>query len=434
MILFINPPNRPYTSSSILIEPIDLLTLATLAESDGFNVSIIDMDASKISADTLLLEPNRIKIVVIVLDFLIPLHADGARKEVLRIAAQCQDKKIPVILCGKEMLTSASSHLFQEHLGVNAFQELTTALRRYRKPTHKHDTPASGFDLVIPNRNLINPNLYIDVRTLLTSTGCHLKCNFCHVPNFWRQWKSKTKEQVLAEIQHLVWTCHAKKILFLDDNMATSTDRLDSICRTIVLENFDRSIRFGALASADRLDRERLELMKKAGFSWVHVGAETGSEELLRRSGKKHSILQLVQIADDCKDIGLRLRTSWIIDLPGQDKNGLKQTEELIERIDSEEVRLHFLSLRAGSTINEQMKNKGIMGSQYIHSETQNVNLTQLSPDEISTSQAKIIRNCINSGYAFAQNTDFFQSYEQTDDLKTKIVSTCPMRYGIGWN
>lgn len=47
-ILLINPPNKPYTEKNLLIEPIDVLTIATYIQQEGYQVKVIDMDAKKI--------------------------------------------------------------------------------------------------------------------------------------------------------------------------------------------------------------------------------------------------------------------------------------------------------------------------------------------------------------------------------------------------
>jgi len=46
-IIVINPPNKPFTNSSILAEPLDVLQVATIIKGKFNNVKVIDMDASR---------------------------------------------------------------------------------------------------------------------------------------------------------------------------------------------------------------------------------------------------------------------------------------------------------------------------------------------------------------------------------------------------
>ena len=75
-ILFINPPNIPFTSKGILIEPIDIIHLATFTKSLGYDVLFLDMDVKKLSPEYLYsyLSNKNFDMSVIVFDYHIPLH------------------------------------------------------------------------------------------------------------------------------------------------------------------------------------------------------------------------------------------------------------------------------------------------------------------------------------------------------------------------
>jgi len=83
-ILFINPPNIPFTSKGILIEPIDIIHLATFTKSLGYNVSFLDMDVKKIHPEFIhdFVDLNKIDIAVIVFDYHIPLHDEGTNQNI----------------------------------------------------------------------------------------------------------------------------------------------------------------------------------------------------------------------------------------------------------------------------------------------------------------------------------------------------------------
>ena len=75
-ILFINPPNNPFSSSGILIEPIDTIHVATYIRSLGYNVTFLDMDVKKLAPSFLteFLQNKQFDLSVIVFDYHIPLH------------------------------------------------------------------------------------------------------------------------------------------------------------------------------------------------------------------------------------------------------------------------------------------------------------------------------------------------------------------------
>ena len=50
-ILVINPPNIPFSEKKLLIEPIDVITLATYLKELNHNVKFLDMDCKKLNCN-----------------------------------------------------------------------------------------------------------------------------------------------------------------------------------------------------------------------------------------------------------------------------------------------------------------------------------------------------------------------------------------------
>ena len=46
-ILVINPPNKPFTNSTIIAEPIDILQIATVVQEEYKNIKVLDMDVNQ---------------------------------------------------------------------------------------------------------------------------------------------------------------------------------------------------------------------------------------------------------------------------------------------------------------------------------------------------------------------------------------------------
>ena len=76
-ILLINPPNIPYSEHELLIEPIDIISLATYLKEKKNNVKFLDMDCKKLSCDDLseyICNTFMPDIAIISYDYHIPLH------------------------------------------------------------------------------------------------------------------------------------------------------------------------------------------------------------------------------------------------------------------------------------------------------------------------------------------------------------------------
>ena len=447
----VNPPNRPFSSKGILIEPIDALGVASFIAAQGHDVSLVDMDIKQMGAERYteaLQGDTAYDLAVIVHDYHIPLHQDGALQAVREIARQAAGHGARVAAGGKAA-TYKPETLLDDHLSVLIRHEMEPALEVLLKGGDLQDIPgisyrqdggivssprAKAFDLdrlPVSDRGLIPLGEYIDVRTLLSSRGCHMTCDFCHVPGFWGAWRGRGAVSVVDEIETLVNVHGAKKILFLDDNATVSKKRMKEICAGIK----ERGIRvaLGCLGSLSLYDREMMEDMYAAGFRWIHYGVESGDDEQLATIHKKITAVEAKRIVRETRDIGFRVRTSWIMDLPGTTDDQLKRTTDMILQMRTEEIRLHHLALRMGSKLFEQYPDAP--SSQYIHHGRQNQNLCKVSPDAITDAVSALTAELAPS-HAVVSNPDEFidMAALQKRSAGLNVVSLCPLRYGIGWD
>lgn len=171
--------------------------------------------------------------------------------------------------------------------------------------------------------------------------------------------------------------------------------------------------------------------MYEAGFRWIHYGAESGNDLQLKLMNKKTTSAMIKNVVDKSINLGFRVRTSWILDLPNLTIESLKETENLILEHNANEIRLHFLTLRLGSFLYNQ---RLINTNQYIHSSKQNLNISGISTEDIYNSLNRILIGLKNKGYIVVTNPDDFNDIAKTESSNNfKIVSLCPLRYGINW-
>lgn len=454
-IVFINPPNAPFTSQGILIEPIDLLGVASWVEKLGYDCSILDMDVKCLLAEDL----NSIfkvwpRFLVIVFDYHIPLHDVGANQQIQDICNLARKNNCKTILGGKaatfweeEKLARFNADIYIQHEMEHALEELLKLKNwtheelsqingvKYIKDgffqTPQRETKVELNTLPIPNRKLIDIEDYIDVRTLLSSRGCNLQCTFCHVPGFWGFWRGRSADLVVDEIEYLVNEVNAKKILFLDDNATVNLKRMKAISLGVIERGIKTTM--GCLGTIDKYDQETLETMREGGFRWIHYGAESGDNAQLKAMGKRINADKILNAVKGTKKAGLRVRTSWILDMPDLTDDGLKRTEELIIEQESEEIRLHFLTLRLGSILHQEMN--GMETPQFIHNSKQNFNISGLASEKIEASTERILKALVQKGYTVVKNAHQFKDIKALQELNPalKIVSLCPLRYGLGW-
>lgn len=452
-ILFINPPNIPFTSKGILIEPIDIIHLATFTKSLGYDVLFLDMDVKKIHPEFIhhFVDLNNIDIAVIVFDYHIPLHDEGTNQNIKKLLTILNEFNITSILGGKiasyyneEQLKDWNADFFINKDMENPLREILNDLSSISYNVRKKDKKTNSLisyeekkttinlnDFPIPDRTLCDLDDYIDVRTILSSRGCNLKCTFCHVPEFWGNWQGKSPELVVKEIEYLKKNFNAEKILFLDDNAMAQPKRMKEISQLLINQNNQTPL--GCLGTIISFQEDVMQTMFNAGFRWIHYGVESGDEQQLISMQKKINPEKIKYVLEKTKNIGFRVRTSWIMDMPDLTEDAILNTEKMILENPTDEIRLHFLTLRLGSFLHNKFH---IDTKQFIHNHKQNLNISGLDSQLISASVERIISSLLQKGYVLVNNPDDFLDVEKLkrQSPELKIVSLCPLRYGLGWS
>ena len=108
-ILVVNPANKPFTNTSILAEPLDVLQIATIIDNKFGNVKVIDMDVNKMN-NNINEYLNDNNIVVFVYDYQLPLHTTDAVENILETVHNV-NKPTKFIIIGK-----TSSYFYQRFL------------------------------------------------------------------------------------------------------------------------------------------------------------------------------------------------------------------------------------------------------------------------------------------------------------------------------
>ncbi|MBT7902885.1 B12-binding domain-containing radical SAM protein [Candidatus Woesearchaeota archaeon] len=452
-VLVINPPNMPFSEKSLLIEPIDVLTVATFIQSSNNTVKVIDMDVKKLAPKQIkqIIKQFQPELTIIPFDYHIPLHTSNAVKGVNIISKIAKDNNSKVIVGGKTPKHKPELFL-RNYADIIINTEMEPVLKQLIETNFQNLKQIQGISyleknklkiniscckkinldsLPVPDRSLIDITDYIEVRTILSSRGCFGKCGFCATPNFWGCWRAKSAENVVKEIEYLIQKFNAKKILFLDDNATVDKDRMKQISKLLIQKNI--KCKFGCLGTISTFDITTMKLMHQAGFRWIHYGCEFASQKVLDSLKKGITPDQIKKTIIETKKIGFRVRTSWIFDLPNADEKGLKNTIELILKTQPDEIRAHFLALRVGSEYNSKTN---CLKQQYIHNSKPNEEIKRdLNIKTIQENLDILIKQLINKNYVLVKNVKDWRNVKklQNKNKSVKFISLCPSRYGVCW-
>lgn len=164
--------------------------------------------------------------------------------------------------------------------------------------------------------------------SVITNYGCPFECSFCIAEciNF----KYRPVSNVMDELEKLV-SMGVKEIFFKDFTFGVPKKIATDLCKQII-ERFP-GLSWICSSRVDVLDKEMLQLLKKAGCHTIQFGVETSSQQLLDKSNKQTSVEQIKYIFNQCKKLGIKTLAHFILGLPGETEESILRTLQLAKEI-----------------------------------------------------------------------------------------------------
>ena len=169
------------------------------------------------------------------------------------------------------------------------------------------------------------------------SRGCPFNCEFCDIIELYgRQPRTKTPQQVVAELDTLYRLGHRGHVDFVDDNFIGHKAKAKEILRAVKdwSEAHGHPFFFSTEASINLADDEELlGLMRDVDFRYVFVGIESADREVLLAMHKTTNLQR--NIVEDLHRIyryGMVVNGGFILGFDGETSDSARKMAEVIER------------------------------------------------------------------------------------------------------
>ena len=206
----------------------------------------------------------------------------------------------------------------------------------------------------------LSSSLYPEVQ-IFASRGCPYKCTFCCWPQTFMG-RVNRRRSVTNVLEELIWIKEnlrqVKEVVFEDDTFGIDKRWLRNLCKEIIKRKLD--VTWNCQIRAD-VDFETLKLMAEAGCRLVIVGFESASQQILDNIHKGITVEQMRKFAKNVKKAGLLLHADFIIGLPGETKETIKQTFQFIKEIKPDILQVSVATPFPGTEFYEWCRKNGYL-------------------------------------------------------------------------
>ena len=212
-------------------------------------------------------------------------------------------------------------------------------------------------DLDVPRYNV--PFLLHPFVALYTTRGCPAQCTFCLWPQTLsgHPWRKRSSDAVAREMAKAkeYWP-NVKEYFFDDDTFNIQKARTIELCSKLKPLNLTWSC-----TSRVTTDYETLKAQKEAGCRLLIVGYESGNAQILKNIKKGATVERARQFTKDCKKLGLVVHGDFILGLPGETKESIRETIDFAKELDVETIQVSIAHAYPGTEMYDYAKANGFI-------------------------------------------------------------------------
>lgn len=164
--------------------------------------------------------------------------------------------------------------------------------------------------------------------------------------------------RILKELEWLVEQYGQLTLYWGDEIFFWNREERLTFCKLLKEKQFP--IRFIIQLRADLVEEQLIEELIAAGCIKICIGAESGSDQILKMANKRIRVEQIENAIDICVKAGMFCKTWWMVGLPGGGKEEQLKSLEIIERTRPNEVAVHQFVPLPGAEFWDNARQYGI--------------------------------------------------------------------------
>lgn len=192
------------------------------------------------------------------------------------------------------------------------------------------DLPIPMHEL-LPLKKYLMPMMKGPFTFIVSSRGCTAGCIYCikHV-SYQYSVRLRSPEKIMEELW-LLKKLGIHNIHMYADLFTANRDQVVGLCRLMIEQKIN--IKWTANSRVDYVDEEMLDLMGKAGCWYISWGIESGNEQILRHARKGAYPERAEQALKWAKKAGIKNWGYFIIGLPGETEETIRQTIDFAKKL-----------------------------------------------------------------------------------------------------
>lgn len=374
--------------------PLGLGYIAAVLEKEGFRVSILDLNIRRLNGkeeERVLADAVKDVAIVGMGGMITMFQAISRLTSIIKtyrpdlpiivggpIAMNLQEiilknSKIDILVMGEgEKVVNLLVRTLLNKGNLNIIKGISYLKHGEYKITSKSDRiddldslPFPAYHLFPFREYLMNRHFSTDI---IGSRGCPYKCTFCF-RNFGNKVRFRSVESIIEEIRFLKFFYNLKHIHLEDELFVQQKKYIEDFCDQIKRMG---GITWSACARVNTISFDLLKLMKESYCTWLMLGLESFSNDILREMRKGITSDQINQVCSWINEIGIKIKPGLIIGMPSETISSVKMTVNgcIRNKISIDKWSYAFATPYPGTELYSSVKCSGLIKNNYEYIKT----------------------------------------------------------------
>lgn len=284
------------------------------------------------------------------------------------------------------------------------------------KPIYKSDAFADVTSTPLPSLELIDKKQYLyDI--VQYSRGCPYMCDFCDVTALLgRRPRTKTPEQIIAELDAINKDGNTQLVLFADDNLIGNKRVLKAELLPALIEwrkKVQPAFYFATQLTVNLADDEELmQMLIDAGFRHIFIGIETPSEESLKVSHKTQNLKKnLLHTIHLLHSKGFIISGGFIVGFDTDDATIFQRQIQFIQESGIPLPIVNILKAPPGTDLYKRMKLEQRLSKPFAFTEGDTNLIPVMDPVVLYKGFIEVIDHIYTPAGSYQRLVNFFETY-----------------------
>jgi radical SAM superfamily enzyme YgiQ (UPF0313 family) len=410
-----------FISKKAMVPPLGILTVAAMLPKE-WELRLVDMATSKLKDKDILWS-----------DYVFITGMYVQKRQAKEVIARCK-KYQKTIVAGGPLFTSAPEEFEEvDYLVLNEAEiTLPEFLKDLEDGTARHIYSTTAFADVHttppPRWELLDMSNYVTA-CVQYSRGCPFNCHFCDVTkSLGHKMRTKTKEQVLQELENIYAAGWRSQVFFVDDNFIGNKAALkNEILPAVInwMQEKDNPFTFNTQASINMADDdELLRLMVEAGFDCVFVGIESQNNDSLVECNKvQNTDRNIVESVQKIQNAGMQVQGGFILGFDSDKSCIFENTIQLIQQSGIVTAMVGLLNAPRGTQLYERLlKENRLLKNPTGDNTDFTMNFVPLMDhDDLIAGYKKVVRTIYSPKFYYQRIRTFMKNFHPSQKIKARV-------------